>query len=90
MPKRLAAETAKLISYCKSDDEVRTATLHALQTAAEHGFNHGNTEFVEALCDNLRDLATTQTDPEQKQRLLTTVDTVCTLADELNAGREPD
>ena len=90
MPKRLAVETAKLISYCKSDDEVRTATLQALQTAAEHGFNHGNTEFVEALCENLRDLATGETDPGQKQRLLTAVDTVCTVAGELNADRDPE
>ena len=89
MPRRLAAETAKLISYYKSDEEVRTATLQALRTAAEHGFNHGNTEFVEALCSDLRKLAADETDATQKQRLLTAVDTVCTLAAELNQGTAP-
>ena len=89
MPRRLAAETAKLISYCKSDEEVRTATLHALRTAADHGFNHGNTEFIEALCDDLRILAATETEPDQKQRLLTAVETVCSLAAELNQGPAP-
>ena len=86
MPQRLAAETAKLISYCTSDEHVRQTVLLALRTAAEHGFNHGKAEFVDALCEDLRKLAADEPDATQKQRLLTTVDTVCTRAAELKTG----
>ena len=58
--------------------------------AAEHGFNHGNAEFIEALCSDLQSLATDETDLSLKQRLLTAVETVCTLAAELNAGPQAD
>ena len=86
MPSRLAHETATLIARCESEEEVRETAVQALRLAAEHGFNHGNPEFVQALCEDIKELADAEVGPIRKQRLLTAVDTVCTLAAELNSG----
>ena len=84
MPQRLAIETARLVAECASGEQMRATALHAFRTAAEYGFNHGNTEFMEALCSQLRTLAAAETDAARKQRLLDAVGTVCDLAAQLN------
>ena len=88
MPQRLALETARLIADCKSDEQMRDTALHAFRTAAEYGFNHGNTEFMEALCSQLTTMAAAETDAARKQRLLDAVGTVCDLAAQLNEATD--
>ena len=89
MPRRLAQETARLLAGCVFTDETRRTALHAFQTAAEYGFNHGNAEFLEALCDELKVIAGAETDPARQQCLHATIEIVCALAAELNASRRP-
>ena len=86
MPQRLVAETANLVERCQSDEDVRETAIQALRTAAEHGFNHGNREFVQSLCDELSTRAAAETDATRKQRLLSAVDVVFAVAIELRTG----
>ena len=85
MPQILASGSAKMIALYDSDEDVRAAVLQSLRTAADFGFNHGKTEFVQALCDDLRALADAEADPRRKKLLLAAAEVVCVVAAELMA-----
>ena len=84
MPQRLASEIAKLISTCRSDEDVRETAVHALRTSSQYGFDHRCSGFTQAVCDGLQARARDERDSVLKHRLLTAVETVCALADELS------
>ena len=62
-PSRLAHEAATLFARCESDEEIRDTALHTLRLAAERGLNHGDPAFVQALCDDLKELADDEAHP---------------------------